>query len=93
MPWLKDHFDDYTAMEDAHYLFYRIDEPLAMLRTMATLRRWGDEINRLAVEDARQAGATWEEIAEAMRRSKQSVHRQYASGDDPSLIVSDPSGD
>lgn len=80
--WLDDKLGDHSAMDDALYTLVRVDDPLLVLRAMATLRTWGDRIIEEAVLDARAGGCTWEQIAEALRRSRQSVHRQYAGDDD-----------
>lgn len=80
--WIDKQFDDHQALDDALFTLVRVDEPLLILRSVSTLRLWGDRIIEAAVSDARDKGATWEEIAGALRRSRQSVHRQYSRGEE-----------
>lgn len=83
MPWLSADRDvDVAAMRDALYTLDHADDPLLILRTMADLRRFGDRITELAVADARASGATWQEIATALRRSRQSVHQSFGPPND-----------
>jgi hypothetical protein len=51
--------------------------PLNALETVVELRACLDEIERRAVESARDRGATWEDIAEAIGVSRQAIYQKY----------------
>lgn len=76
MPWIDDFVDE--SYLSARYNLHHADNPLLVLRAVCDLQRWAADLERLAVEAARQEGEPWSAIAEALRRSRQSVHRQYA---------------
>ena len=54
-----------------------VDLPLASLEAGVQIRRCLDHIAARAVEVARQKGATWEDIAEAMGVTRQAVYQKY----------------
>lgn len=56
----------------------RAKAPLDVLRALADRKALRDELERVAVTEARQSGATWEEIGEALRLPRQAVHRRFA---------------
>lgn len=70
-------------MLDALYTLHRTDDPLLVLRAAATLRVVGEELRHHAARDAHDAGATWSEIGEALRMSRQAAHRHFAEHDEP----------
>lgn len=76
-PWL-DTFAKRAELLDALYLLHRETDPLAILRLSATLRELGAHLREQAVREARAAGATWEQIGEASKTSRQQEHRRYA---------------
>ena len=93
MVWLRQDRDvDLDAMDAALYSLEHADDPLLVLRNMADLRRIGDRITELAVADARANGSTWQEVATALRRSRQSVHQQYGPPHDaePDRVEQEP---
>jgi predicted DNA-binding protein (UPF0251 family) len=49
------------------------------LRAVVAMRRLLDELERLHVDNARDQGWTWQEIATALRVSRQSVHEKHAA--------------
>ena len=53
------------------------DDPLGVLRLVAKYRDLLDEVSRQAVAKAREMGTSWEEIAEAVGTSRQSVWERY----------------
>ena len=55
----------------------KADDPLGRLRTVAKYRRVLDEVSHEAVAKAREMGVSWEEIAEAVGTSRQSVWERY----------------
>lgn len=46
---------------------------------MVALRRLLDELERLHVDNARDRGWSWQDIATALRVSRQSVHEKHAN--------------
>ena len=53
------------------------DDPAQGLRAIAALRRLLERLESLHVNRAREAGASWQEIAEALGVSKQAVHHKH----------------
>jgi CRP-like cAMP-binding protein len=51
--------------------------PLNALETVVELRTCLDQIERRAVESARERGATWEDIATAVGVSRQAIYQKY----------------
>jgi hypothetical protein len=54
-------------------------DPSVGLRAVAALRRLVEELEDLQVENAREHGWPWSEIAAALGVSKQAVHKKHAS--------------
>ena len=55
--------------------------PLAALQAIAELRSRLAELEQAALQEAREKGATWEEIATAMGITRQAAHMRFrASG-------------
>lgn len=52
-------------------------DPSRGLRAVAALRRLLEKVERIQVMNARKAGWSWQQIAEAMGVSKQTVHRKH----------------
>lgn len=67
-------------MEDAKDLAVQIasEDPEAGLRAVAALRRLLERIERIQVANARERGASWQDIADELGVSKQAVHKKYA---------------
>jgi hypothetical protein len=53
-------------------------DPEVGLRAVTALRRLVGQVERLQVDNARDLGWSWEDIARAMGVSKQSVHEKHA---------------
>lgn len=52
-------------------------DPAIGLRSVAALRRLVEDLEMLHVDNAREAGWSWREIAEALGVTKQTVHRKH----------------
>ncbi|MEU1276289.1 helix-turn-helix domain-containing protein [Streptomyces sp. NPDC005799] len=53
------------------------NDPDVGLRAVAALRELTERLEILQVENARKLGWTWQEIAERLGVTKQTVHRKY----------------
>jgi DNA invertase Pin-like site-specific DNA recombinase len=56
------------------------DDPFSALACMRDLRREIDRAEELAARRARNAGASWQEIATLLGVSRQAVHKKYGRG-------------
>lgn len=54
--------------------------PLAALRALTQLRQELAELEKQHVHNARQKGASWEDIAEALAISRQAVQQRFPNG-------------
>jgi hypothetical protein len=54
-------------------------DPAIGLPAVVALRRLLEELERLHVDNARDQGWSWQDIATALRVSRQSVHEKHAS--------------
>jgi hypothetical protein len=54
-------------------------DPAVGLRAVLELRRLLEELERLHVDNARAQGWSWQNIATALRVSRQSVHEKHAA--------------
>ena len=52
-------------------------DPVVGLPAVAALRRLAESLERLHVENARELGWSWQDIADALGVSKQTVHRKH----------------
>jgi DNA-directed RNA polymerase specialized sigma24 family protein len=52
-------------------------DPAEGLRAVSALRRLLESVERLHVDNARANGWSWQEIAEALGVTKQTVHRKH----------------
>ena len=57
--------------------------PLAALETVADIKDYLNEVELAAVVRARELGATWDDIAIALRCSRQTVFARYKAHEDP----------
>ncbi len=55
-------------------------DPAIGLRAVAALRRLLEQLQQLQVENAREQGWPWQEIAAHLGVSKQAVHKKYGRG-------------
>jgi len=53
-------------------------DPATGLRAVVALRGLLEELERLHVDHAREQGWTWQQIADALRVSRQSAHEKHA---------------
>lgn len=53
-------------------------DPAVGLRAVVALRRLLDELERLHVDSARDQGWSWQDVASALRVSRQTVHEKHA---------------
>lgn len=54
-------------------------DPAVGLRAVVALRRLLDELERLHVDRARDKGWSWQDIASALKVSRQTVHEKHAA--------------
>ena len=64
-------------MDSAAYTLRHADDPLLVLRALAELRDVREQLEVWAARDAREQGHSWQELAEALRRPRQAVHRKH----------------
>ena len=71
-----------TAMSEATKLAGAASnaDPAVGLRAVASLRILLESLERLQVENARERGWSWQQIADALGVSKQAVHKKYRGG-------------
>ena len=55
-----------------------MDRPLKALEHLAKLRPLADALEHEAVHHARAQGATWDQIAAALGRTRSAVHQRHA---------------
>lgn len=53
-------------------------DPAVGLRAVAALRRLVEQLEALQVDNAREQGWSWQQIAELLHVSRQAVHKKYA---------------
>jgi hypothetical protein len=53
-------------------------DPAVGLRAVASLRLLVEELQELQVDNARERGWSWQQIASALGVSRQAVHKRYA---------------
>ncbi|GAA3438667.1 hypothetical protein [Kutzneria kofuensis] len=54
-------------------------DPAVGLRAVVSLRRLLEELERLHVDNAREQGWSWQDIATVLAVSRQSVHEKHAN--------------
>lgn len=59
------------------YIARTADSPLAAMKAMSRMKALLDAYLEAAVAEARERGASWGDIGEALGRSRQSVHKQF----------------
>ncbi|HEX8855438.1 MAG TPA: hypothetical protein VF752_07530 [Thermoleophilaceae bacterium] len=55
-------------------------DPAVGLKAVASLRTLLERLERLQVENAREQGWSWQQIAAALDVSKQAVHKKHGGG-------------
>jgi DNA-directed RNA polymerase specialized sigma24 family protein len=53
-------------------------DPQVGLRAVASLRLLVDQLQELQIDNARERGWSWQQIAETLGVSRQAVHKRYA---------------
>jgi predicted transcriptional regulator len=53
-------------------------DPSVGLRAVASLRLLAEQLQDLQVDNAREQGWSWQQIADALGVSRQAVHKKYA---------------
>jgi IS30 family transposase len=56
------------------------NDPEIGLAAVAALRRLLESLERLQVDNARERGWSWQQIADALGVSKQAVHKKHGGG-------------
>jgi hypothetical protein len=56
------------------------DDPSVGLRAVRSLRVLVERLEALQVQNAREAGWTWEQIAQLLGVTRQAVHKKHAAG-------------
>ena len=59
------------------------EDPSVGLRAVRSLRVLVERLEGLQVQNARDAGWTWEQIAQQLGITRQAVHKKYAGGRGP----------
>jgi hypothetical protein len=79
LPWVLRRVSeaDRRAWIEATFIARTADSPLTVMHAMTQMRELLLAYERAAVEEARERGSTWDEIGEALGRTRQSVHRQF----------------
>ena len=77
MSWLAE--NEFPELHDSIWNLQHAESPLTVLRAISDLQGFGQVITSAAVQDARKQGISWQEIADALRLSRQAVHRRYAA--------------
>jgi len=73
-------------IEEASYAFNNSVDPLQIVRTIVVSRENQNDLLRLAVRDARRAGASWADLGVALKMSRQQAHRTWAAAiEDPDI--------
>jgi hypothetical protein len=53
------------------------NEPLVILDALADMQAILQQVERAAVDEAREQGATWSQVAEALNRTRQAVEQRF----------------
>jgi hypothetical protein len=53
------------------------NEPLVILDALSEMQEVMREVERAAVHEAREQGATWAQVAEALNRTRQAVEQRF----------------
>ena len=78
-PWILRRLPERDRREwiEMTYIARTADSPLAAMKAMSRMKQLLDAYLEAAVGEARERGASWADIAEALGRSRQAVHKQY----------------
>jgi hypothetical protein len=78
-PWILRRVSERDRREwiEMTYIARTAESPLAGMKAMSRMKELLNAYLEAAVGEARERGASWTDIAEALGRSRQSVHKQY----------------
>ena len=80
-PWLIERIPEEVLARYRRAMF-RVrssNEPLVILDALREMQETLKEVERAAVEEAREQGATWPQVAEALNRTRQAVEQRFGS--------------
>jgi len=78
-PWLIERMSEEVLARYRRAMF-RVrssNEPLVILDALTDMQEVLQQVERAAVEEARAQGATWSQVAEALRRTRQAVEQRF----------------
>jgi len=78
-PWLIERIPE-EALARYRGAMFRVrssNEPLVILDALREMQEILKEVERAAVEEARERGATWPQVAEALNRTRQAVEQRF----------------
>jgi hypothetical protein len=78
-PWILQRVPERDRREwiEMTYIARTADSPLAAMKAMSRMKELLDAYLEAAVGEARERGASWGDIGEALGRTRQSVHKQF----------------
>ncbi len=78
-PWLNEPIseDVLARYRKAMFRVRSSNEPLVILDALAEMQEILQQIERAAVAEARDQGATWSQVAEALNRPRQAVEQRF----------------
>jgi hypothetical protein len=78
-PWILERVPERDRRDwiEMTFIARTADSPLAAMRAMSRMTQLLNAYIDAAVSEARERGASWADIAEALGRSKQAIHKQY----------------
>ena len=81
-PWILRRVSERDRREwiEMTYIARTADSPLAAMKAMSRMKELLDAYLEAAVWEARERGASWGDIGEAVGRTRQAVHKQYGGG-------------
>ena len=78
-PWILRRVPERDRREwiEMTYIARTADSPLPAMKAMSRMKIMLDAYLEAAVAEARERGASWGEVGEALGRTRQAVHKQY----------------
>ena len=78
-PWILSRVPERDRRDwiEMTYIARTADSPLAVMKAMSRMKELLDAYLEAAVGEARERGASWSDVGEALGRTRQSVHKQY----------------
>jgi hypothetical protein len=82
-PWILRRLSERDRRDwiEMTYIARTTDSPLVVMKAMSRMKDLLNAYLEAAVGEARERGASWGDIAEALGRSRQAVHKQYGAGE------------